>query len=1403
MTPRRVVMISSTARDLPKHREQVRLACERAGFEPREMMENLTALNKNAVEVSLRMVEEADVYLGILAYRYGTIPKGYDLSITEIELNRAVELGKPWLVFLIHKDHPVVIEDVEIGPGAIKLKALKDRIGEERVAAFFKSPEDIRSHVVEALTKLAMELDTTETRDIAVSAAASRELIGRLSGVAAASTFTGKIEAFLEEYLVTEEGSGIVPFAGRDEELDRLDCWLDDAGASSRFLLTAPAGRGKSAVLVHWIKRLEMTGRVGDVEGSWSLVFMPISMRFSTNQPEVFYEAIAARLAEVLGENIKPAHIDPAAYYEDQCRLQLRQAIKRQKRILLVIDGLDEALGGRFDVSWFPRAPGPYLRLLVTARLQVGDQDSSGWVAGLGWTAGVRVQPRQLPILDVGGVRDLLLTAGAPVDVLSSRPEIVTKLHQLAEGEPLLLRLYVERLWQEGGDATRITIDDVNHIQPGFGGYFKDWLDRQRRAWDIERDHGAQIDEPAVLVYLAVLACAYGPVTSDELSELVRQVGGVMPGFRIENALYPLRRFVIGTGRRCKAKDAGYVLSHPKLGEYLRQDYFDQKQIARVQECFARWGREILRQLNGGQVAPDRVPRYLLQYLNQHFNDTSAPLDDIMQFVEEGWLRAWKAFEGGYRGFSRDVEAAAEAAHHRRDENFRSRELRCRLVLSSIASTGWLVDPKLVNKCAERGILPLRTALHWAEYQPVASRAMMVAGLMPLLAETDRAELLARTASAIRLAKDDSAVSTAYAVSALAPLLAAAERDSLLIWALSRVATIRDDNARVACLVELAKLLPGPQKAEALEKALATTKTVRDNEARVSCLAQIASALPQEERASILNEALDSARMIQGSGIRARALALIAAYLSGPDQSDAIAEALAAILSPPQWDMHDDFAGSAALARIAPLISDALLPDAFVAAGSLNESNQAYAKAHLAGRLQSNEQISVLTEALALARKYANRDPLNCAFTFIEIARHFTGQQQAGVLGEALATIREMLWTPYGIFSQLAEVADLLPNSLLADALVWSMAINDAVSRAHALAALASLLPEHEQARTFDQAVTVAESPECDKRSRVVALCDIVAYLPQNARAEVLKKALITAESIDGEDRARHLIAIAELLPDVDSDALLKEGIFESLKEEIFESKSDYVRATLLASLVPMLPLNERTLVIEEALGLGRAISDNSLRAEVLVQIAKQIPEKTRIAVLDEALATARSSKDGGIISVACAARSALLQGSDRVAATSEALSFAQEVQDDWSRCEALAAVAEALPEGERNAVLPILIEKIHSEPARAKSLRAIVKLLSNSQIPVVADAIESFCEDAARAQVLAAVMTRLSATDQDQALRSLLRMADKLTRKRFLDALPEILPILSRLEGVDGLIEVRRAILDVGRWFP
>src|SRR6266568_1211061 len=146
------VMISSTAIDLPEHRDKVLNACLRQGMFP-VMMEHLPAADADAIKESLRMVNEADIYLGIFAYRYGYAPKGYDISITEMEYNRAVERGIPRLIFLMDKDHSLKAADVEKGEGAVKLEALKGRLGTERVVNFFTSLADLRAHVINSLSQ--------------------------------------------------------------------------------------------------------------------------------------------------------------------------------------------------------------------------------------------------------------------------------------------------------------------------------------------------------------------------------------------------------------------------------------------------------------------------------------------------------------------------------------------------------------------------------------------------------------------------------------------------------------------------------------------------------------------------------------------------------------------------------------------------------------------------------------------------------------------------------------------------------------------------------------------------------------------------------------------------------------------------------------------------------------------------------------------------------------------------------------------------------------------------------------------------------------------------------------------------------------------------------------------------
>jgi tetratricopeptide (TPR) repeat protein len=148
---RLVVFISSTVRDLHEHRKEVMDACLRMDMLPK-MMEHLPASDSDAIRESLRMVDEAGIYLGIFAYRYGYVPAGHDRSLVEMEYQRAVELGIPRLIFLMHKDHPVLPADVETGQPADKLEAFKRRLETDKVVNYFRSPEDLRAEVISSLT---------------------------------------------------------------------------------------------------------------------------------------------------------------------------------------------------------------------------------------------------------------------------------------------------------------------------------------------------------------------------------------------------------------------------------------------------------------------------------------------------------------------------------------------------------------------------------------------------------------------------------------------------------------------------------------------------------------------------------------------------------------------------------------------------------------------------------------------------------------------------------------------------------------------------------------------------------------------------------------------------------------------------------------------------------------------------------------------------------------------------------------------------------------------------------------------------------------------------------------------------------------------------------------------------
>ncbi|HSS22097.1 MAG TPA: DUF4062 domain-containing protein [Pyrinomonadaceae bacterium] len=144
------VFLSSTRLDLEAHRNKATEAIERLGQQATRM-EVFGARPKDANAVSLEEVGYCDLFVGIYAYRYGFIPPGSDISITEAEFQQAKRTNRPQFCFLLDGKHPWPKSLVENEPGASKLERLKSEIESTLVRDTFTTPEDLAYKVAASL----------------------------------------------------------------------------------------------------------------------------------------------------------------------------------------------------------------------------------------------------------------------------------------------------------------------------------------------------------------------------------------------------------------------------------------------------------------------------------------------------------------------------------------------------------------------------------------------------------------------------------------------------------------------------------------------------------------------------------------------------------------------------------------------------------------------------------------------------------------------------------------------------------------------------------------------------------------------------------------------------------------------------------------------------------------------------------------------------------------------------------------------------------------------------------------------------------------------------------------------------------------------------------------------------
>ncbi len=123
------VFISSTGKDLGDYRKAAIEECSRLGLVP-VGMEFFEAMGAGATEGSLRKLDEADLYVGIFAHRYGYVEDGYAQSVTELEFEHAGARDVERLCFVVDPDFswPPSAIDFEHYPQLAAFKARVDKL---------------------------------------------------------------------------------------------------------------------------------------------------------------------------------------------------------------------------------------------------------------------------------------------------------------------------------------------------------------------------------------------------------------------------------------------------------------------------------------------------------------------------------------------------------------------------------------------------------------------------------------------------------------------------------------------------------------------------------------------------------------------------------------------------------------------------------------------------------------------------------------------------------------------------------------------------------------------------------------------------------------------------------------------------------------------------------------------------------------------------------------------------------------------------------------------------------------------------------------------------------------------------------------------------------------------------
>ena len=306
------VFISSASGALDVYRQAAVDVCHRLHLMP-VYMEEFDPQRPTPEQVCQQQVQSCDVFVLLLAHRYGTRPPGSQLSYTELEYGWAADRENarpemPLLAFVVDPAFPWQPLDIDRGAGADTLARFVARVKARHEVKPLADVGAFRENLILALS--------------------------RLVGVGSAPSWT---RPMAPKFRAIPPYVGSAPFTGRAADLAGLDNW----GRSSDPVMVVEAigGTGKSALTWHWAQDRAPTvfsGLAGRLW--WSFYDGSASM---TRFLQELLSYVSARPEREI------RHLPPADLAEEVI------AGLREHPYLVVLDGFERLLAAyhRFDPS--------------------------------------------------------------------------------------------------------------------------------------------------------------------------------------------------------------------------------------------------------------------------------------------------------------------------------------------------------------------------------------------------------------------------------------------------------------------------------------------------------------------------------------------------------------------------------------------------------------------------------------------------------------------------------------------------------------------------------------------------------------------------------------------------------------------------------------------------------------------------------------------------------------------------------------------------------------------------------------------------------------------------------------------------------------------------------------------